>query len=101
MLPQDMDREEFAQRKRLGAEYLGPIARATGEQRKELIVEWAEKLYDAQAQSRIGLVKSLEDLSHLLTDLYLYCSGTVMPLLDAARPDDSEREAITESRIIQ
>jgi hypothetical protein len=64
----DFDREEFAERKRLGADYLAQIARATVTNRQELIVEWAEKLYDAHAQRRTGLVKSWGDFSQLRTE---------------------------------
>ena len=62
--------------------------------RKELLVEWAEKLYDAHAQRRMDLLKSLDDISPFLTDLGLYYSGTILSLLAEARPDDSESEAI-------
>jgi hypothetical protein len=89
-----MDREEFAKRKRLGADYLSRIARATGEKRQELIVEWAEKLYDAHAQSRMSLVKSSGDIPRLRADFGLFVSGTVMPMLADARLDDRELEAI-------
>ena len=58
----NFDREEYAERKRLGADYLAQIARATSTKRQELIVEWAEKLYDARVQRRIGLVKSWGNL---------------------------------------
>jgi hypothetical protein len=61
-----MDRERFAEHKRLGAEYLARIARASAAERKELLVEWAEKLYDAHAQRRMDLLKSLDDISLLL-----------------------------------
>ena len=84
MIPSHMDREQFAERKVLSAEYLARIARATDEQRKELLVEWAEKLHDRHAQRRIGLMKSLGDLSPLLDDLNLHYSVTVMLLLAAA-----------------
>jgi hypothetical protein len=94
MIPPNMDREEFAKRKRLGADYLSRIARATGEKRQELIVEWAEKLYDAHAQSRMRLVKSSGDIPRLQADFALFVSGTVMPMLAEARPDDRELEAI-------
>jgi hypothetical protein len=94
MIPPNMDREGFAKRSRLGAEQLSRIARATGEKRQELIVEWAEKLYDAHAQSRMGLVKSSGDIPRLRADFGLYVSGTVMPMLAEARPDDHELEAI-------
>jgi len=94
VVPRNIDREEFAERKRLGAEYLFQIARTTGEKRQELIVEWAEKLYDARAQRRTGLVKSWSDVSLLRTELFLFQSGTVMPLLAAAHPDDFEIQAI-------
>src|ERR1035441_4291975 len=90
----DFDRVEFAERKRLGADYLAQIARATGTKRQELIVEWAEKLYDARVQRRIGLVKSWGDLSLLRTELYLYQSAIVMPLLAPVHPDDFEIEAV-------
>jgi hypothetical protein len=89
-----MDREEFEERKRIGAEYLFRIARASGEKRRELLVEWAEKLYDARANLRMSLVKSVDDLPPLLAELRLLYSGTVMPLLAAAQPNDSEAEAI-------
>jgi hypothetical protein len=89
-----MNREEFAERKLVCAEYLARIARATHDQRKELFAECAEKLSDPYAQRRIGLMKSLADLSPLLVDLDLYYSATVIPLLAAARPNDSESEAI-------
>ena len=52
MIPSHMDREQFAERKVLGAAYLARIARATGEKRQELLVEWAEKLYDAVELTR-------------------------------------------------
>lgn len=94
MIPPKMDRERFSERKGLGAEYLARIARAAAEQRKELLVEWAEKLYDTYAERRVGLLKSLEDISQLLFDLRLYYSGTIMPLLAEACPDDSESEAV-------
>ena len=90
----DFDREEFAEGKRLSADYLAQIARATGGKRQELIVEWAEKLYDARVQRRIGLVKSWGNLSHLRTELYLYQSAVVIPLLASAHLDDFEIEAI-------
>jgi len=89
-----MDRKEFAERKRLGAEYLARIARATDQQRKGLFAEWAEKVYYPHGDRRIGLMKSLDDLSLLLDDLALYYSTTVIPLLAAGRPNDSESEAI-------
>jgi hypothetical protein len=94
MIPPKMDREEFAERKRIGAEYLSRIARASGEKRKELMVEWAEKLYDAHAPRRMGLLKSLAGLPQLLADLRLFYSATVIPLIAEAHPDDSESEAI-------
>ena len=50
MFPRNMNPEEFAARKRLSALYLARIARATREKRQELLVEWAEKLYDPQVQ---------------------------------------------------
>jgi hypothetical protein len=89
-----MDREPFAERKRLGAEYLARIARASDAERKELLVEWAEKLYDAYAQCRMELLKSLDDISLFRVDLSLYYSGTIMPLFAEARPGDVESEAI-------
>src|ERR1700693_5622318 len=95
MIPRNMNREEFAERKRLGTEYPSRIARAPAEKRKELMVEWAEKLYDAYAQRRMGLPESLDDIPRLLLDLRLYYSGTVVPLVAAARPDDFESEAIS------
>jgi len=94
MIPPNMNREEFAERKQLCAEYLARIARATDEHRKELFAEWAEKLFDPHVLRRSRLMKSLGDLSPLLDDLALYYSGTVIPLLAAARPNDSESEAI-------
>ena len=97
MAPPDFDREEFAEPKRLGADYLAQIARATGtkrQERQELIVEWAEKLYDARVQRRIGLVKSWGDVSLLRADLFLFQSATVMPLLAPVHPDDFEIEAV-------
>jgi hypothetical protein len=94
MIPPKMDREEFAERKRVGAEYLSRIARVPAEKRKDLLVEWAEKLYDAHAQRRMVLLKSLDDISPFLADLRLFYSGTVMALLAAGRPDDLESEAI-------
>jgi hypothetical protein len=57
-------------------------------------VEWAEKLYNARARRRTGLVKSWSDVSLLYNELFLFQSTTVMPLLAAAYPDDSEIEAI-------
>jgi hypothetical protein len=89
-----MDREAFAKRKRLCAEYLSRIARATSEKRPELMAEWAEKLYKPQAGRGMNLVKSLSDIPPLLVDLRLYYSGTVVPLLAEARPNDFESEAI-------
>jgi hypothetical protein len=94
MIPPNMDREEFAERKQLCAEYLARIAQATDEHRKELFAEWAEKLYDPHVRRRSRLMKSLADLSPLLDDLALYNSGTTIPLLGAARPNESESEAI-------
>jgi hypothetical protein len=94
MIPQKMDREEFAERKRICAEYLSRIARATSEKRLELIVECAEKLYVANVRRREGLAKSLDDVSLLLIEFRLYLSGTIMPLLSVVRPTDSECEAI-------
>ena len=94
MIPPKMDRERFAERKRLGFEYLARIARASAAERKQLLVEWAEKLYDAHTQRRMDLLKSLDDISPFLADLGLYYSGTIEPLLAEARPDDSESEAI-------
>ena len=94
MFPHNMDREEFAEGKRLVAEYLSRIARANGEKRTELIVECAEKLYRSRAQRRIGLVKSVGDISPLLGELRCYQSLTVMPLLAVACLDDCEIEAI-------
>jgi hypothetical protein len=94
MIPPKMDREPFAERKRLGAEYLARIARASDAERKELLVEWAEKLYDAYAQCRMELLKSLDDISLFRADLSLYYSGTIMPLFAEARPGDVESEAI-------
>ena len=90
----DFDREEFAECKRLGADYLAQMARATGTKRRELIVEWAEKLYDARVQRRIGLVKSWGDLSLLRSELSFYQSTVVMPLLAPVHPDDFEIEAV-------
>jgi hypothetical protein len=95
MIPKNMDREDFAERKRLGAEYLARIARASGEQRKELLVEWAEKLYDAHAVRRVGLVTSSDDIHRLLFDLDLYYSGTIISELADAHPDDFESAAIS------
>jgi hypothetical protein len=95
MIPKNMDREAFAERKKLCAEYLGRIARASGEQRKELLVECAEKLYDAQAGQRVGLLESLDNIHLLLADLHLFYSGTIIPLLARANPDDFESEAIS------
>ena len=89
-----MDRAPFAERKRLGAEYLARIARASDAERKELLVEWAEKLYDDYARGRVCLMESPADVSRLLLDLRLYYSGTVMPLLAEARPSVFEMEAI-------
>ena|ERR1019366_8967359 len=94
MIPSHTDREQFAERKVLGAAYLARIARATGEKRQELLVEWAEKLYDARAQRRTGLVKTWSDVSLLSIELFLFQSTTVMPLLAAAQPDDFEIEVI-------
>lgn len=93
-MPQNMDREEFAERQRIGAQYLSRIARATGEKRQGLLVEWAEKLYDANVQRRTVLVKSFADISILLMELRCYLSGTVIPLLTVASPSESEVEAI-------
>jgi hypothetical protein len=95
MIPTNMDREEFAERKRICAEYLARIARAPAEQRKELLVEWAEKLYNAHAVRRVGLLTSLDDIPRLLADLDFYYSGTIISLLADAHPDDLESEAVS------
>lgn len=94
MIPETMYREEFAERRRIGAEYLSRIARASAEERTPLMVEWAEKLCDEYARGRVDLTKKPEDISYLSADLHFYSSMTVMPLLAAARPDRSERKAI-------
>jgi hypothetical protein len=54
----------------------------------------AEKLCDAYARGRVDLMESPADISRLLLDFRLYSSGTVMPLLAEARPDDFAIEAI-------
>src|SRR5580658_2089519 len=95
MIPPKMDREKFAERKRLGAEYLARIARASDAEREGLLVEWAEKLFDPHVPNRMDLLKSLDDISLFLFDLDLYYSGMIMPLLEEARLNDAEREAIS------
>jgi hypothetical protein len=94
MFPKNMDREEFAEGKRLVAEYLSRIARVTGEKRTDLIAECSERLYILRAERRIGLVKSEGDIAPLLAELRCYQSSIVMPLLAAAHLDDCEIEAI-------
>src|ERR1017187_1111182 len=94
MFPPNMDRAEFAERKQICAEYLARIARVPVGKRQELMVEWAEALYDGHAHRRIGLVKSQGDILRLRADLQIYYSGTVIPLLADSRPDDFEIEAI-------
>jgi hypothetical protein len=89
-----IDREGFAERKGICAVYLPQIARGFVEQRKGLVVEWAEKLYDSFAARRVGLPKSLDDIPRLLIDLRLHFCGTVIPLLACGELLVSEREAI-------
>ena len=51
MIRENIDREEFAERRRFGVEYLSRIARASAETREKPMVEWAEKLYDATPEA--------------------------------------------------
>ena len=93
MFPRKMNREEYAERKLICAEYLSRIARSS-ENRLVLLVEWAEKIYDTHARGRISLVKSSGDISLLLTELDVYYVGMVRQLLAEACPSDSESDAI-------
>jgi hypothetical protein len=95
MIPANMDWEDFAERKALGTAYLALMARASREQRTKLLVEWAEKLYDAHAVRRVRLLQSSDDIPRLLIDLDFYYSGTITSLLADAHPDDFESEAIS------
>jgi hypothetical protein len=95
MIPTNMDLEDFAARKALCTEYLARIARASTGQRTNLLVEWAEKLYDLHAARRIRLLTSVNDIPRLLADLDFYYSGTIISLLADAHPDDLESEAIS------
>src|ERR1035438_1213542 len=93
MFPRKMNREEYAERMLICAEYLSRIARSP-ENRLVLLVEWAEKLYDTHARGRISLVKSSGDISLLLTELHVYFVVMVMPLLADARPRDRKSDTI-------
>jgi hypothetical protein len=95
IIPKNMDREDFAERKRVGAKFLGQIARASAGQRKGRLIAWAETLYDTHAEQRIRLLESLDDIHVLVVNLALFYSGTIIPLLAVASPDSLESEAIS------
>ena len=95
MIPTNMDREDFAERKALDTKYLARMARASAERRKELLVEWAEEHYDAHAVRRVELLTSLDDIPRFLVDLVFYYSGTIISSLADAHPDDFGNEAIS------
>jgi len=90
-----MDREDFAERRRIGADYLARMARGSAEERRDLLLEWAVKLYDGHAGRRVVLLEQPGNIGQLVADLRLYYSGTIVPLLADARPDDFVSEAIS------
>src|SRR5580658_1559804 len=91
----DMDREDFAERKRIAADYLARLARASAEERRELLLKWAVELYDRHAGRRLVLLERPDDIGRLVADLRFYYSGMVLPSLADAHPDDFESEAIS------
>ena len=97
IFPKDMDREDFAERRRIGADYLARMARGSAEQRRDLLLEWAVKLYDGHAGRRVALLDPPGNIGQLVADLRLYYSGTIVPLVSNLKPSCSTEVMIVDT----